>query len=127
MPERDASLVDADGATVFVGWDGGAGAVDDVTDVLRSRGSGAAGSAVADVFGARLRPGVVEEKLSGVSKEWKVHLSWCDSFMRTSQPRWLNSATEFLTTRRANTHVCYYQYDRMVFGSLLCSRMNERG
>ena len=49
--------VDTDGATVFAGWGDGAGAVDDVTDVLRSRGSGAAGSAVADVFGARLRPG----------------------------------------------------------------------
>ncbi|WP_415853874.1 hypothetical protein [Sinomonas sp. G460-2] len=49
--------VGADGAMVFAGR--GAGAADDVSDVFGTGRAGAAGPAVADVLGARCRPGVL--------------------------------------------------------------------
>lgn len=59
--------IGSDGEGVFFAGRGScAGAVDDIADILRARGSCAAGSAVADVLGAGLRPGVFEGEHAGV-------------------------------------------------------------
>lgn len=63
------SPVGADGAAVLPGRVCGAGAVDDVSDVLRPFGICAVGPTVADVLGARFRPGVFEKESAGVIVE----------------------------------------------------------
>ncbi len=74
------SPVGPDCAAVFAGRHGGAGAMDDIANVVGPFGACASGSAVADVLGARLRPGVFKEELAGVVVELHalIELSYVD-------------------------------------------------